>query len=96
MYPEGKAVYRTDIEARKVQALNVKSPQVVSYHKAVEDLVGRLHVPKLQALSDSVRDRYGVSIGRVGRRGRWSLWAYFKKQFPDPADFAAFIREVSK
>ena len=89
-----KAVYRTDIEAQKLWA--VRSPEVVAYKKAVENLVGRLHVPKLQALSDSVRYRYGVSVGRLARRGRWSLWAYFKKQFPDPADFAAFIREVSK
>ena len=87
-----KAGYGTGIEAQKLRAVNVKSPEVVAYKKAVENLAGRLHVPKLQGVADSVRDRYHVSVGRVGRRGQWSLWAYFKKQFPDPADFVAFLQ----
>ena len=87
-----RAVWGTGIEAKKLRAVNVKSPEVVSYKKAVENLAGRLHVPKLQGVSDLVRDRYHVSVGRVGRRGQWSLWAYFKKQFADPADFVAFLQ----
>ena len=87
-----KSLYGTGIEAQKLRAVNVRSPEVVAYKKAVENLVGRLHVPKLQGVADSVRDRYHVSVGRVGRRGQWSLWAYFKKQFPDPADFVAFLQ----
>ena len=87
-----RAVWGTGIEAKKLRAVNVKSPEVVSYKKAVENLAGRLHVPKLQGVSDLVRDRYHISVGRVGRRGQWSLWAYFKKQFADPADFVAFLQ----
>ena len=91
-----KAGYGTGIEAQKLRAVNVRSPEVVAYKRAVENLVGRLHVPKLRDIADLVRDRYHVSVGRDGRRGRWSLWAYFKKLFPDPADFVAFIREFVK
>ena len=87
-----KAVYGTGIEAKKLRAVNVKSGELVSYKKSVEALAGRpLYKRQLQHVADLVRDQYHVTVGRVGRRGLWSLWAFIKKQFPDPADFVAFL-----
>ena len=86
-----KGVYGTGIEAQRLRAVNLKTPGVALYKKAVEEMVGRILKPRLQELADAYRDQYNISIGRDGRRGLWSLWAFFKQQFPDPAAFVAFL-----
>ena len=87
-----RSVYGTGVEAQRLRAVNVKSPDLVLYRRAVQDVTGRINKPRLQELADAFRDRFNISIGRDGRRGLWSLWAFFKEQFPDPADFVDFIQ----
>ena len=86
-----KTAYGTGVEAKRLRAVNVKSPDLVLYKRAVEEMAGRVRKPRLQELADAFRDQYHISIGRDGRRGLWSLWRFFKDQFPNPVDFVAFL-----
>ena len=86
-----KALYGSGPEAIRLRAVNKKSAELVSYQKVVTNLVGFIRKPRLQKLADLFKERYEISIGRDGRRGLWSLWAFFKTHFPNPLDFVTFI-----
>ena len=86
-----RTLYGTGVEAMRLRAVNKKSAELVSYKRTVESFAGRLRKPRLQKLADLFREQYNVSIGRDGRRGVWSLWAFFRTQFPNPLDFVDFI-----
>ena len=86
-----RAAYGTGPEAKRLRAVNVKTPEKVSYKKAVEEMVGRVCKPRLKKLADAFEEQHSITIGRDKKRGVWSLWEFFMEHFPNPADFVAFL-----
>ena len=95
MKPRGR--YGDGIEAQQLQAVNKPSDQLRKYKSQVTKLVGKLTVPMLKDIANrATAQNMCRKPRRIETRGQWCLWGLFMERYPEPEEFANFVKWLKK